>query len=149
MLLGFFVKVTHFYNFLFGFFSKTRARGGVECRKGCQGIPINLHMLNLRPNLITEAYHRVLHVPIIRYLKATYDLNLIQSLSFHSNGRSPDSTPRLLRPSARKFSNPMISTNTLSSLRRNSTPQSATSPSTTPPPSPQPPNPTINRITTT
>jgi len=39
------VKVTYFYNFLFGFFSKTRARGGVECRKGCQGIPINLHML--------------------------------------------------------------------------------------------------------
>ncbi len=39
------MKVTHFYNFLFGFFSKTRAPGGVKCRKGCQGIPINLHML--------------------------------------------------------------------------------------------------------
>ncbi len=46
VLLGFFVKVTYFYNLLFGIFSKTRSRGGAECRKGCQGIPINLHMLN-------------------------------------------------------------------------------------------------------
>jgi len=26
-------------------FSRMRSRGGAECRKGCQGIPINLHML--------------------------------------------------------------------------------------------------------
>ncbi len=48
------MKVTYFYNFLFGFFSKTRARGGVECRKGCQGIPINLHMLIAKHGNIPE-----------------------------------------------------------------------------------------------
>jgi len=39
LVVFFFRKMLEFY--------RMRSRGGAECRKGCQGIPINLHMLIL------------------------------------------------------------------------------------------------------
>jgi len=39
-------------------FSRMRSRGGAECRKGCQGIPINLHMLKAGEEKRTEEIQR-------------------------------------------------------------------------------------------